>query len=69
MAEFKGENIPEIQEQNIFVKNLPKGDFNSSKLEGEFSKFGEILCCKVAINENYESLGYGMVCFRNKESV
>ena len=69
MTELKGENLPKIQEQNIFVKNLPKGDFHSSKLEGEFSKFGEILSCKSAINDKYESLGYGMVCFRDRESV
>ena len=69
MGELKGDNVVKIQEQNIFVKNLPKGDFNSSKLEGEFSKFGEILSCKVAINENYESLGYGMVCFKDQASV
>ena len=69
MAELKGDNVVKIQEQNIFVKNLPKGDFNSSKLEGEFSKFGEILSCKSAINDEYKSLGYGMVCFRDKESV
>ena len=69
MTELKGENLPKIQEQNIFVKNLPKGDFHSSKLEGEFSKFGEILSCKSAINDEYKSLGYGMVCFRDRESV
>ena len=63
MAELKGDNIVKIQEQNLFVKNLPKGDFNSNKLEGEFSKYGPILSCKAAINEKYESLGYGMVCF------
>ena len=69
MAELKGENVTKIQDQNLFVKNLPKGDFNSGKLELEFSKYGDILSCKAAIDDSYHSLGYGMVCFKDQASV
>ena len=69
MTELKGENITKIAEQNIFVRNLPKGaDFNSSKLEGEFIKYGDILSCKTAINPDYTSRGYGMVCFKDPQT-
>ena len=65
MAELKWENVTKITDQNLFVKNLPMGDFNSGKLEAEFSKYGEILSCKAAIDNEYKSLGYGMVCFKD----
>ena len=33
-----------------------------------FKGYGDIISCKVSINEDYSSRGYGFVCFRDPES-
>ena len=69
MTELKGENLLKNISQNVFVKNLPTENFTSKELEEHFSKFGEIVSCKVSINSDYTSRGYGMVYFRDQASV
>ena len=35
----------------------------SSELEERFAKYGLVLSCRVVIDENHKSLGYGFVVF------
>ncbi|XP_024022522.1 polyadenylate-binding protein 4-like [Morus notabilis] len=51
---------------NLFVKNLDSS-MTSAKLQGMFSKFGNILSCKVS-KENGTSKGFGFVCFDSEDS-
>uniref|UniRef100_A0A0D9VSJ6 Polyadenylate-binding protein n=1 Tax=Leersia perrieri TaxID=77586 RepID=A0A0D9VSJ6_9ORYZ len=52
---------------NVFVKNINDSVDNAS-LQELFSKFGDILSCKVARNEDGTSRGYGFVQFALQES-
>ncbi|CAD6203125.1 unnamed protein product [Miscanthus lutarioriparius] len=51
---------------NIFVKNLSNSVDNAS-LQELFSKFGDVLSCKVTKNEDGTSRGYGFVQFASQE--
>ncbi|PIA54879.1 hypothetical protein AQUCO_00901051v1 [Aquilegia coerulea] len=52
---------------NLFVKNLSTS-VDNVKLHEMFSKFGNILSCKVALTLDGKSLGYGFVQFDSAES-
>ena len=52
---------------NIFIKNLHHSIDNQA-LHAIFGKYGTILSVKIATNEQNESLGYGYVSYKDKES-
>lgn len=65
--ELLGSNVTKLAEHNIFVRRVPK-DLIGQNFEEQFSPFGEIISCKVSLNEDHSSRGYGFVCFRDAAS-
>ena len=61
-----GINLPKLQEQNVFIRKIDKS-FKSDDLENSFKNFGGIISCKVSLDEQHKSRGYGFVCFQDPE--
>jgi polyadenylate-binding protein len=52
---------------NIFIKNFDK-NIDNKALYDCFSAFGNILSCKIALDENEISKGFGYVHFETQEA-
>jgi RNA recognition motif-containing protein len=66
-TDLLGSNVTRLQEQNLFVRKIPK-NIHSEGLEEMFKVYGKIISCKVSINEDYSSRGYGFVCFSDPDA-
>lgn len=55
------------EDANLFVKNVPKS-FGNRRLYEIFKDFGPILSCKLSVDNEGESKGYGFVQFEDVES-
>ena len=62
-----GSNVNRLIDHNLFIRKISK-QVDSKSLEEEFKKYGDIISCKVSINEDHTSRGYGFVCFRDPEA-
>lgn len=60
---WKSKEIQNKTACNLFVKNLPKVDFDATYLFDTFSDFGTILSCKICMDDNGKSKGFGFVQF------
>jgi len=52
---------------NVFIKNLDK-DIDHKTLYDTFSQFGQILSCKIELDDKKESKGYGYIQFATQEA-
>lgn len=52
---------------NVFIKNLDTS-LDNKALHDTFAAFGTVLSCKVAVDRNGQSKGYGFVQYDNDES-
>ena len=52
---------------NIFIKNLDKS-IDHKALYDTFSQFGQILSCKIELDDNHQSKGYGYIQFATSEA-
>ncbi len=64
VSKLLSSNEERFADKNMFVDRIPKSD-SAADLESHFSKYGEIISCKVCLNSDHESKGYGFVCFRD----
>ena len=62
----KAERMSKYQGVNLFVKNLAD-EVDDERLRQEFTPFGAITSCKVMIDEQGKSKGFGFVCFSSPD--
>ena len=60
------ENYRSKIENNIFVKKIPK-NVTQKEFHDYFNKFGNIISCKIAEDEDGESMGFGFVLYDSEE--
>ena len=63
----RGSSCRQSNSRNLFINNLPEV-IDSKTLFDNFSKFGEILSCKVATTIHGRSKGYGYIHFATEKA-
>lgn len=53
---------------HVFVKGFQKGDYSHQDLYNAFKDFGKILSCKVSLDKDHQSKGYGYIQFESQKS-
>jgi polyadenylate-binding protein len=64
--EQRREKMEKWKNLNLYVKNIEE-DVDDAKLREMFAPFGTITSCKVMIDDQKVSRGFGFVCFENVE--
>lgn len=59
-------NLRKNGSSNVFIKNLDTS-IDSKALHDTFAAFGNILSCKVSVNDRGESMGFGFVHYENRK--
>ncbi|KAK4860186.1 hypothetical protein QYF36_018896 [Acer negundo] len=67
MYSYRDPSIRKSGYANVFIKNMDTSIDNKA-LHDTFSSFGAVLSCKVALDSNGQSKGYGFVQFENDEA-
>lgn len=69
LASVTKQTIPEDEKgTHIFVKGFAKFKWNHQEFHNAFKKFGKIVSCKVSLDKNHNSKGYGYVQFEDQKS-
>jgi len=64
--QLKVERQKKYEGVNLYVKNLSDA-VNDDRLREEFKQFGAIQSCKIMVDSNGKSKGFGFVCFATPE--
>lgn len=64
--QLKMQRMSKYQGINLYLKNL-EDDMTEERLRSEFSTFGEIQSCKIAVDDKGNSRGFGFICFTTPE--